>query len=106
MEQAARQAAASNLYKSAFSLYASCMSTIDVSEARQQLSAVIDRAETEAVTLVRYGRPAAVLVSPARYEELLSAVEDAEDIAAFDEAMAEEGSNIPWAQVKADLGWA
>ena len=25
--------------------------------------------------------------------------------AAFDEAMAEEGPNIPWAQAKADLGW-
>lgn len=82
------------------------MSTIDVSEARQQLSAVIDRAETEAVTLLRYGQPAAVVLSPARYEELLSAAEDAEDVAAFDEAMAEEGPNIPWDQVKADLGWA
>jgi antitoxin Phd len=82
------------------------MSTIDVSDARQQLSAVIDRAETEAVTLVRYGRPAAVLVSPARYEQLLAAAEDAEDVAAFDEAIAEEGPDIPWEQVKADLGWA
>ena len=30
---------------------------------------------------------------------------DAEDAAAFDEAMAEEGDNIPWNQVKKDLGW-
>lgn len=86
-------------------LYALGMSAIDVSEARQQLPAVIDRAQTEAVTLVRYGRPAAVLLSPARYEQLLAAAEDAEDVAAFDEAMAEEGANIPWDQVKADLGW-
>jgi antitoxin Phd len=86
-------------------LYAFVITTIDVSEARQQLPAVIDRAQTEAVTLVRYGRPAAVLVSPARYEQLLTAAEDAEDVAAFDEAMAEEGTNIPWDQVKADLGW-
>ena len=54
----------------------------------------------------RYGRPAAVLVSPQRYEQLLAALEDAEDVAAFDAAMAEEGPNIPWEQVKADLGWA
>lgn len=87
-------------------LYDLRVGTIDVSEARQQLSAVIDRSETEAVTLVRYGRPAAVLISPARYEQLLAAAEDAEDIAAFDEAMAEEGPNIPWDQVKADLGWS
>lgn len=81
------------------------MSTVDVSEARQQLPAVIERARTEAVTLVRYGQPAAVLISPERYEQLIAALEDAEDIAAFDAAMAEEGPNIPWEQVKADLGW-
>jgi hypothetical protein len=36
---------------------------------------------------------------------MLEAFEDAEDAAAFDAAMAEEGPNIPWDQVKADLGW-
>jgi hypothetical protein len=35
----------------------------------------------------------------------MEALEDAEDVAAFDEAMAEEGNNIPWEQVKSDLGW-
>ncbi|MCB0857304.1 MAG: DUF3800 domain-containing protein [Solirubrobacterales bacterium] len=30
-------------------------------------------------------------------------LEDAEDVAAFDSAMAEEGPNVPWAEVKADL---
>ena len=35
---------------------------------------------------------------------MLEALEDAEDVAAFDEAMAQAGPNIPWAQVKADLG--
>ena len=33
------------------------------------------------------------------------ALEDAEDVAAFDAAMAEEGPNVPWEQVKKDLGW-
>jgi len=47
-----------------------------------------------------------VLVSPERYEQLMAAAEDAEDIAAFDAAMEEEGPNIPWDEVKADLGWA
>lgn len=37
---------------------------------------------------------------------MLAALEEVEDIAAFDAAMAEEGENIPWVQVKADLGWA
>ena len=39
-----------------------------------------------------------------RYEELRAA-EDAEDVAASDAALIEEGENIPWEQVEADLGW-
>ena len=62
-------------------------------------------AQVEAVILQRYGRDAAVLISPERYEQLLEAEDEVEDIAAFDEALAEEGPNIPWEQVKADLGW-
>ncbi|SDB89225.1 hypothetical protein SAMN05216410_0730 [Sanguibacter gelidistatuariae] len=45
------------------------------------------------------------MVSPAQYERMLEALEDADDAAAFDEAIAEEGSNIPWTQVKLDVGW-
>ena len=59
----------------------------------------------EPVLIERYGKPAGVLISPERHEELLAALEELEDIRAFDDAMAEEGDNIPWDQVKADLGW-
>ncbi len=76
-----------------------------MSAARDRLPDAIERAQTEAVFLERYGRRAAVLVSPARYDELMSALEEADDVAAFDAALAEEGPNIPWEQVKADLGW-
>ncbi len=62
-------------------------------------------ARTEAVFVQRRGRPAGVLVSPERYEQLMTALEDVEDVTVFDEAMAEEGPNIPWEQVKRDLGW-
>ena len=79
---------------------------MSVSEAREKLAEAIDAAHSDAVVLERYGRPAAVLVSPERYEQLLNALEEAEDVAAFDEAMAEEGDNIPWEQVRSDLGWA
>ena len=82
------------------------MSNISVADARKQLSDVIARAQKEAVFIERRGQRAAVVVSPERYERMLAALEDAEDIAAFDDAMAEEGPNVPWAQVKADLGWA
>jgi antitoxin Phd len=81
------------------------MSLIPVSEARKALPAVIDAAATQAVVLQRHGRAVAVVLSPERYDELLEAEEDLEDIEAFDEAMAEGGPNIPWDQVKVDLGW-
>ena len=80
------------------------MSTMSVSDARGQLPEVIDTARIEAVTLERHGRPVAVVISPDRYEALVAFAEDAEDMAAYDEAMTEEGPNIPWEQVKADLG--
>lgn len=81
------------------------MATINISAARENLPDAVELARTEAVFLERYGRPAAVLVSPEQYERLSAALEDVEDNAAFDAAMDEEGPNIPWDQVKVDLGW-
>jgi prevent-host-death family protein len=81
------------------------MATIKMSEARDNLPQVIELAKTEAVILERYGHPAAVLVSPERYDELMTALEDAEDIAAMDAALAEDGPSIPWEDVKAEFGW-
>ncbi|CAM8621304.1 StbD Antitoxin of toxin-antitoxin stability system [Acidimicrobiia bacterium] len=81
------------------------MAQITVSEARGNLSEVVETSQSEVVFLERYGRPAAVLISPERYEELLEAFEEAQDVAAFDESLADENPNIPWDQVKTDLGW-
>jgi len=94
------------MYKSNKFLYSYGMAKIPVSEARERLSEVVDMSGKEAVFLERYGKPAAVIVSPERYQALLDAFEEAEDVQAFDDAIAEEGENIPWAQVKADLGWS
>ena len=80
------------------------MATLKMSSARGNLVDAIVLAQTEAVILERYGRPAAVLISPERYDELMTAFEDSIDAAAFDSAMQEEGANIPWEQVKSDLG--
>lgn len=82
------------------------MSSLSVADARKNFSDIIDRSQTEAVFIERRGQRAAVVVSPEQYERMLDALEDAEDIAAFDAAMEEEGPNVPWAQVKADLGWS
>lgn len=81
------------------------MTSMNMATARAKLAEAIDTAQTEAVVIERRGVPAAVLVSPSQYELMLEAVENAEDVAAFDEAMA-DGDNIPWDQVRADLGWA
>lgn len=78
---------------------------MSISSARDALASAIEQARTEAVIFERYGRPAAVLVSPERYDELMTALENAEDVAAFDAAIRQEGPNIPWEQAKADLGW-
>lgn len=82
------------------------MSTVTVTAARSILPELIERARGEAVFLERRGTVEAVVVSPIQYERMMDALEDAADVDAFDVAMAEEGENIPWAQVKADLGWS
>ena len=93
------------MYISRFRMYTGAMSIVSVADARNHLSDVIARSKSEPVFIERRGQRAAVVVSPERYERMLEALEDSEDVVAFDEAMAEEGPNIPWAQVKADLGW-
>jgi antitoxin Phd len=75
------------------------------SRAREVFSEVVDKAATEPVFIERRGEVAAVVISPSRYEQLLKALEDLEDERVFDDALADEGDNIPWEQVKADLGW-
>ena len=94
-----------DLYDSGTVLYTESMATMNISAARKSLPDAVELARTEAVFLERYGRRAAVLLSPDRYETLVAALEDSEDVAAFDAAMEEEGPNIPWEQAKADLGW-
>ena len=81
------------------------MSTMSVSAARRDLPSAIETARTEAVFLEREGTHAAVIISVERYEQLMDALEDVEDIAAADAAMADPSPSIPWEQVKADLGW-
>lgn len=87
-------------------MYIGVMANISVTKARGQLPEVVSRSSTEAVLLEKRGAVVAVVVSPEFYQRALEAVEEVEDVAAFDEAMAEEGPSLPWAQVKADLGWS
>jgi len=86
-------------------LYNIEMVKISVSKAREKLSEVVEMSQTEPVELEHYGRRAAIMVSPDRYDKMLEALEESQDIVAFDLALSEAGDNIPWEQVKSDLGW-
>ncbi len=79
-------------------LEATLLVTLRAADRVGSLGARPDRA----VFIQRRGQRAAVVVSPERYDLML---EDTEDAAAVDEVIAEERPSIPWAQVKADLGW-
>lgn len=83
---------------------------LSISEAREQLAAVIDRARTEhrPVFLSRRGRRVAAIVDADDLDRLLDLAEDMSDIRAAEAARAEMrktgATPIPWEEVKADLG--
>jgi len=87
-------------------LYNVIMVKISVSKARERFSEVVEMSQSEPVELEHYGRRAAVLISPEQYDEMLEALEESQDVAAFDRALGETGANIPWEQVRSDLGWS
>ncbi len=82
------------------------MSTMSVTEARENFSEAIATSAVEAVFIQKHGENAAVLISPERYEELMDALEEIEDMEAYDSAMADPTPNIPWEEVKRQLGLA
>lgn len=86
-------------------MYTLGMPIISVTDARSRLPELIERARGEAVFLARRGKLEAVMISPEQYDRMMDALEEVADVEAFDAAMTEEGENIPWAQVKTDLGW-
>jgi prevent-host-death family protein len=83
-----------------------------VSEARQQLAAIIDRARAEhsPIYLARRGRRVAAVIDADDLDNVLELAEDMADIRAAAAARAEMQATgeapIPWEQVKADLGLA
>ena len=46
-----------------------------------------------------------VLISAEQYETFIAAAEELEDLRAVEESMQDPGPNIPWEQVKKDLGF-
>jgi prevent-host-death family protein len=84
--------------------------SLAVSEARQQLASIIDRARAKhaPVYLARRGRRVAAVIDADDLDEILQLAEDMTDIRAAEAARAEMRTTgetpIPWEQVKADLG--
>jgi prevent-host-death family protein len=85
-------------------------SPLTVSQAREQLAAIIDRAREEhtPVYLSRRGRRIAAVIDADELDAMIEMAEDLADIRAAEAARAKMhatgGSPIPWEEVKADLG--
>lgn len=80
------------------------MSDLSISDARADLAKAITRAKKNPVTILRHGKPVAMLINPSLFERFVESIEELEDIAAFDEAVSDKDPTIPWEQVKKDLG--
>ena len=87
-------------------LYISYMNEISVTEARAELQSVIASAQKKPVHIVRHGHSVAVLMNPELFERAMDAMEELEDIEAFDAAVAADEKTYPWDQVKRELGLA
>jgi prevent-host-death family protein len=80
------------------------MSELSVTDARAELPAAIKKSQKSPVHILKHGEPVAVLISPTLYQEMLEAMEELEDIEAFDQAMLSKEKLIPWDSVKKELG--
>lgn len=76
-----------------------------VSEARDRWAHAIDQARTthEPVVLTRRGRRVAVIVDAEDFAMMTDLVEEGQDRAELEAARA-ENHDVPWEQVRADLG--
>ena len=86
------------------------MSEVTITEARAQLSHLVDVAHNAPVYLTRRGHAAAAIVDVDELRQLQDAAEELADIRAVDEAWNETQelgeTPIPWDEVKRDLGLA
>ena len=95
-----------------YAMYMSSNESHNITNARKQLTAIIDqaRADHEPVYLTRRGHRVAAVIDADDLDGILALAEDMADIRAAEEARAEMRatgqSPIPWEQVKVDLGLA
>lgn len=72
------------------------MKIVPVSRAKATLTELVKDSETEDVILMRYGRPAAVIVSTERFEEMVERLEDLEDALAISKYTDEDMESVPF----------
>jgi antitoxin Phd len=82
------------------------MSDLSATEAREHFSDALASAAREPVFITRHGKRIAALVTADFYERAIKAIEDAEDVAAAQAALDEDGESVSWEDVKAELGLA
>lgn len=85
--------------------YTFLMASMTVSEFRQNLASAVETSMAEAIFVQRHGTTIGVFIRPEVYEELQEAWEELADLRAYRAAKADDDPAIPWAQVKAELGW-
>lgn len=80
------------------------MKDMTASDAREHFSEALDAANREPVFITRHGRRVAALVTTQFYERAVEALEEADDIAAAQASLNEQGDSVSWESIKADLG--
>lgn len=79
---------------------------LTLSEVRTELPTALKSLKKSPISVTKHGEPVAVIVDPSQFEKMLEAMEELEDIAAYDEAMTDR-ENIKWvplSKVLKDLG--
>lgn len=74
---------------------------VPVTEAKARLTALVSESDTEDVTIMRHGRPAAVMISARRYEALMEEIEDLKDRLSIHER---DGVTINFDKAMVELG--
>ena len=80
------------------------MKEIEVKDGKPELLALIDKSKSEPILIRIEGLTEAVLISFEQYQGFLEAMEELDDIAVAEKSLRESGPNIPWDDVKKDLG--